>query len=563
MFHNESDDIKSYLVDHHIDKLYHFTDRSNLLSIIKNGGLYSWYYCEQNNISINRPGGDHSSRDLDRYKGYQDYVRLSFCQDHPMKYVAKKEGRISEPIVIEISIDVCCLSDTLFSDRNATANDARIGGSIDALRQVDTNIVHLKYINLLDEQKPKYQAEVLVKRTIPLEFFINYQEIESLLTQKEKEELKQWQSKLREEEIADIRKKLPIPVIKLLEQDEVNYNDQKIKIRWRVDNATRIFINKQEYFGRGSSRELAAGTNRCCLYAINEIKYKDGTYIQKEAAKTIYLRQYPIPIINVSSSTSLIKLGQENEVLISWQLSNVKSAQIYIGEAGKDLNNLAKGSQQLILADKTIVYIKAVGLDGKRVFDSNRIYINAKNEAVIHLFTSDKLYSITDVPFMISWAVIDANKVYIKANNNIIADNLALSGKGQYILNAKTVLTICAEDDFGIKQQSIDLDVMPKPYIRFISIPMLEIENNINMRISLTRSTPSVKFPSIISIETATFTSTKLKTNEIHKRRIEVNEHMVSCLIQQSMDLSASRSHKLATLIANIKNIAQRIMKTI
>lgn len=30
-----------------ITKLYHFTDRDNLQSIIQNGGLYSWADCEE------------------------------------------------------------------------------------------------------------------------------------------------------------------------------------------------------------------------------------------------------------------------------------------------------------------------------------------------------------------------------------------------------------------------------------------------------------------------------------------------------------------------------------
>ena len=95
--YSEADIIKSYLINNHIDRLYHFTDRSNLLSIIKNGGLYSWYSCDRHNIHIRKPGGDSSSRSLDSFKGYEDYVRLSFCHHHPMMYTAKKEGRISEP----------------------------------------------------------------------------------------------------------------------------------------------------------------------------------------------------------------------------------------------------------------------------------------------------------------------------------------------------------------------------------------------------------------------------------------------------------------------------------
>ena len=37
---------------HGVEKLYHFTDRDNLESIIKNGGLYSWADCQDKGIIL-------------------------------------------------------------------------------------------------------------------------------------------------------------------------------------------------------------------------------------------------------------------------------------------------------------------------------------------------------------------------------------------------------------------------------------------------------------------------------------------------------------------------------
>lgn len=75
-----------------ISYLYHFTDISNIKSIKEHGGLLSWHYCEQHNIEIPLAGGDMDSRDLDRHHGLEDYVRLSFCNDHPMAYHVKKKA---------------------------------------------------------------------------------------------------------------------------------------------------------------------------------------------------------------------------------------------------------------------------------------------------------------------------------------------------------------------------------------------------------------------------------------------------------------------------------------
>ena len=76
--------LQQIIKENNISALYHFTDMSNIDSIKQNGGLFSWQYMENNNISISKPGGDGFSRQLDKRKGLQDYVRLSFTKNHPM-----------------------------------------------------------------------------------------------------------------------------------------------------------------------------------------------------------------------------------------------------------------------------------------------------------------------------------------------------------------------------------------------------------------------------------------------------------------------------------------------
>lgn len=61
---NNWEDFKSILEKNHITKLYHFTDRDNLESIIKNGGLYSWKDCEERGIAIAKPSLAVAGRDL-------------------------------------------------------------------------------------------------------------------------------------------------------------------------------------------------------------------------------------------------------------------------------------------------------------------------------------------------------------------------------------------------------------------------------------------------------------------------------------------------------------------
>lgn len=71
---------KELLGKYDIQKFYHFTDKSNIPSIIENGGLFSWASCENNHIKIARSGGSELSRLLDTKSGVEDYVRISLCK---------------------------------------------------------------------------------------------------------------------------------------------------------------------------------------------------------------------------------------------------------------------------------------------------------------------------------------------------------------------------------------------------------------------------------------------------------------------------------------------------
>ena len=162
------------LLDNKVKYLYHFTDKGNIESIIKLGGLYSWEYLLNNKIFIPFPGGDQLSRMLDSRFKLADYVRTSFCSDHPMKFVATKEGRIHNPVVLKIDPCIVTFRDTLFSDMNATSTNHHRGKKLEDLKRIRFDICLSKnYFNLSDAEKPYYQAEVMVKRFIPTKYILN------------------------------------------------------------------------------------------------------------------------------------------------------------------------------------------------------------------------------------------------------------------------------------------------------------------------------------------------------------------------------------------------------
>ena len=174
MRRNNWQEFEEILKQHSITKLYHFTDRDNLESIINNGGLYSWADCEDKGITIAKPGGSFNSRELDKRSGLQNYVRVSFTTEHPMMYVAMNEDRITNPVILEIDPEVIFDDTTKYADRNATKNGARIGDSLDDFKAIHFNSVKAKkHFDLPAEEQMFFQAEILVKNFIPLSAITN------------------------------------------------------------------------------------------------------------------------------------------------------------------------------------------------------------------------------------------------------------------------------------------------------------------------------------------------------------------------------------------------------
>jgi hypothetical protein len=164
-------DFQSILRANGVKEFYHFTDYQNLKSIKENGGLYSWYYADSNGITINFPGGNPLSRDLDKRYGLQDYVRVSFCTNHPMQYRLEENGR--SLALLEVDVEVAYYENTIFCNMNATDVKHQKGPDLKDLENVRFSATKKKYLSRQDTDFKYHQAEVLIKTWIPLNHIKN------------------------------------------------------------------------------------------------------------------------------------------------------------------------------------------------------------------------------------------------------------------------------------------------------------------------------------------------------------------------------------------------------
>lgn len=170
--------IQRILQENGITQFYHFTAMDNVESIRNRGGLYSWFAMVNAGYTIPYPGGiDPLGEDkllgwkLDLLHGLQNYVRLSFCKDHPMVHKHKKNGK--NMVLLTISTEVATWDGTQFSDINATDSNHIHGPGIEFLRRVDFNAVKRTYLRHEDPDFKKHQAEILVKEFIPMKYITN------------------------------------------------------------------------------------------------------------------------------------------------------------------------------------------------------------------------------------------------------------------------------------------------------------------------------------------------------------------------------------------------------
>jgi len=151
------------LRENHVKELYHFTDASNLESIRKNG-LMSASTLSGKAIKATMNSSE-ASRALDAKAGLENYVRLSFCSQNPMQFVAQKEGRIASAVTLRVKLEVVSRPGVLFSDCNATKREAQIGKTPDIVR---FDVVQAKsYFDVPELLRKHFLAEVLVPSPRP------------------------------------------------------------------------------------------------------------------------------------------------------------------------------------------------------------------------------------------------------------------------------------------------------------------------------------------------------------------------------------------------------------
>lgn len=121
--------------------LYHFTDEANLKTISEKG-LLSKNRMQAEGWWPAFTGGEALSHRLDDQRGISDFVSLCFTRNHPMKFVANRDGRLPSPRYLGITTEVLRLPGVRLAFGIANANETRIMNLAEAIALMDLEVIY-------------------------------------------------------------------------------------------------------------------------------------------------------------------------------------------------------------------------------------------------------------------------------------------------------------------------------------------------------------------------------------------------------------------------------------
>jgi hypothetical protein len=161
-------------------RLYHFTDKRNLLSIREIGGLHSTAKLREMNIEDFYPGGNEQSLSADSMFGMDQYVHLCLQRNHPLEYLAKKDGRIQETLWLYIDDPASVLE--IEGVRYCPGVSNKSGMESFSIEEAKDKIDYVALYEYLDwsvpenhqRRKDAEKCEILVPDYVALKYFQKY-----------------------------------------------------------------------------------------------------------------------------------------------------------------------------------------------------------------------------------------------------------------------------------------------------------------------------------------------------------------------------------------------------
>lgn len=156
---------------------YHFTDRSNLVSIMRCGGLLSMAEIRRRGIHVPRPGGNQWSQDADLMSGVDAYVHLSFTNQSGMAHTAQQDGRIQNIVWLRIDPAAIKIPGTLITLDVANKRGVQRRCAAEAISDLDSDVIYTRMVwkdpDVYARLQVARKCEILIPDLIPTRYILN------------------------------------------------------------------------------------------------------------------------------------------------------------------------------------------------------------------------------------------------------------------------------------------------------------------------------------------------------------------------------------------------------
>ena len=238
---------------------------------------------------------------------------------------------------------------------------------------------------------------------------------------------------------------------------DVVLDGETFTLSWNVNNAKQVRLN-------GAIVKHNDSLSISGLYS--ETNYELAVYDEFGSKKTnITIKPKPKPqIISFRSSTDKIHKRKNNQVVLTWDVRN--SVKVCLFRDGIFLNDcLPSGNVSFNLDDTAQFTLQVLGLNNTTQIEE-KIIVNAFPDAEVE-FRADKQYVLPDIPFHLSWKVVNAKRVIFDGKDVSHSDDIIIKNG----IKKPTEYQLKVEDEFGTKKYPIYINLLNPPQIKTINIP--------------------------------------------------------------------------------------------
>lgn len=303
--------------------------------------------------------------------------------------------------------------------------------------------------------------------------------------------------------------------------------------KYKVNDADRLLFSKEDFVDIKSSEVYKdiQGLGKEFQELLDVlVTYLKCSSIDELLPFETYLLENSITF--TSSATKAVRNTQS--VTIEWNVPFEAEVSLKKGKDGDFERCENKGSISTTLNESITCELLVKKADRSEI--RKQVAVEVFDECQIG-FSADKYYVFPSIPVVLSWNVVNAKKVWL--------DNEEVNAVSTKVIEPKkaTTYVLSAEDEFGVKEKRIDIQMLPVPQVKSLMVPVPDITNNMSVTIQQPRYIVDVKIP------------------EINIDWIKVEVPKVPSLKELGLNVELSPPLPKFNLMSSIKKVVNHIMR--